>query len=554
MLCHMGTAPLPRRGIETTDSSNVHRLSRGAEVAQLTYEASAVDAEDVAKDLIAIAKSRAEQDRREWTARRRALLYDDWQGLLFEDMKKRLNEALWPIICGEDGSYCNISRNPAKAIWSEMSVLYNLPPQRATPGDKNATSEAYKALLDGTLFDLFLAEAELELAAFNDLVMWPSTARDDTGRVVLEHNKIAGDQCTVVYDPELGGERKPWAVVMLDQFADAKANQFTRYRILTRDWRMAFDDQGKRLGWHTMREVPPIPEPGDDDWTDLDVGIVNPLGLRHLVFAHRFPFSKKFWSVTPDDDLVELALDQGRFETNTTDQKNRAGHKQIVLTGDSIHEAEPQMLDVSQIIKLKGTNLTATVVEWSPDFEARTRVQDAGEARAAAMRGINPERLRRSYQTDAQARNIEASKHEQRAKTQPLWVAIENRYMRACKLVAGLMRMPAAADIDVAQRLKISYVPTRAVSNPKEQAETDGVRVEQGVQHPAEPIMREDPSLTKEQAMAELKGNIKAAAEVDKLKRKAQPKPVTVKAPGQDLTQPPPPAPPAVPPETDGEE
>jgi hypothetical protein len=223
------TQPFTRDALDA-GTDTVHRLSRVERAVELSYETSAVDAVDYGRQCVAVARSQPERQRRRLVARRRDIINDNWQALVYSDLKDRLHSDLHRAVLGKDGQFCDISRNPAKNIWQETAVLYKGPAQRETPSKPN-DAELYKDLTRDTKFQTFWQRVEFELMVFNDLILWPSTIKRH-GRKVLKHNKAAGDTVTAIFEPELGGRNEPYALVFIDNYRDAAGNNRERYFVV----------------------------------------------------------------------------------------------------------------------------------------------------------------------------------------------------------------------------------------------------------------------------------------------------------------------------------
>ena len=75
----------------------VHRMSHVERMVWMSQQASALDAVDYGRECVRYAQSNDERDRRRMVQRRREFITDNWQHLLYADMKDRIREpTLWP--------------------------------------------------------------------------------------------------------------------------------------------------------------------------------------------------------------------------------------------------------------------------------------------------------------------------------------------------------------------------------------------------------------------------------------------------------------------------
>lgn len=493
-------------------ATSARRLSAVEQLVAMSYEASALDALDYGRECVRLAQSNAERTRRQAMARRRAIVEDNWRDLVYSDLKTRLRAELHSYVMGPHGEYCDISRNPAKNIWQETAVLYKSPAARETPA-KPDDAELYRRLTRGTKFNSFWAAVEYELPVYNDLVIWP-TVVELRGRRVLRHNKAAGDTVTAIYDPELGGQAEPYALVFVDSWSDGTRAR-ERYFWWTPQWRAIFDDDADltRLDQQTLAPI-------DDDDKNAP-SFDNPYGRMIFTYLHVDPHRASFWNQTSGEDLIGLTLKTARQQTQTADLFNRSGHKQIVATGTSIRQGEKTLLDTGALIKVLGDGVSAQLVDWTIDFESRQRVIDNDEARAAASYGINPERLRKtSYQTAEGARLTERPLEERRAKTREPFCDAERDYRRDLIRVCEVDRPDGVEELpDPNVWMEVTHAPIAYPGDPKQQLDVDAAEISLGIISPVEVIQRRYPGISRDEALKRLRDNLQDAAEVARIKQ-----------------------------------
>lgn len=491
----------------TWPADTVHRLSRVEQMVYLSRAKSTIDAVDYARDCIELAESASEKRRRALTARRRAILEDNWQSIVYADLKKRIHSTLHPYVLGDNGRYCDISRNPAKNIWQECAVLYKSAAQRETP-EKPADAELYRRLVRGTKFQTFWAQVEVELYFFNDLILWPTTVKR-RGRKVLQHNKAAGDTVTAIFDPELGGT-EPFAIIFHDHYQKGDGLG-VRYIWWTPQWRAVFDDSDDKVRLDPVTLLPL------DDSAPLD----NPYRQMPFTYLHLNPYHNTFWNQTQGDDLVELTIKTGRQQTQTNDLFNRCNHKQAITTGENIRKVEDKtLLDPGAHMKIYSDGSTQ-LVDWAPDFEGRQNVIDRDEARAAGSYGINPERLRKtSYQTAEGARLTERPLEEKRHKMREPLADAERDYRESVIRVADVERIADEETLpDPEVWMEVIHAPIAYPGDPKAQLEVDEMEIGIGLTNAIEIMQRRYPGISKKEAERRIQQNIKMQAKVQKLKQ-----------------------------------
>jgi DnaJ-domain-containing protein 1 len=432
--------------------------------------------------------------------------------MLAADMKLRLTEeTLQNAILGKNGEFADISRNPAQDIWNELAVLYKQPAKRTTPTDEQQ-GDLYKSLLRWSDFHPFWQQVEVELAAFNDLLIYP-TVRKRRGRQVLQHNVAAGDTVSVFFDYEMvGNASEPVVAVFFKHYLE-DGNPRTNYSVWTKSWAMDFAGE---QGW------PRIDEDGtkiDDEADDGDLHEAYG-GEWPFVFVHKNATQGDFWDQTSGERLVDLTLKVGRRQTDDDYQWFRSRFKQLLVIGERIKHADKSLHDISAFLKILGQGISAQVVDWQVDSKAHQDTINGEEIRAAASYGINAERLRRtSYQTAEGARLSERGLTERRERFEPIFARIEDEYYWLCCATAQAHNMPAVPNPDA--ELEVIFAPIEYVGDPLAQLEVDEKRTKIGYQSIVDGILAEHPSWTRAQALDYLKRNLEELAEVQKLKQAA---------------------------------
>ena len=491
---------------EQWDRSLVHQRSRVEQAIIQSYETSALSAADYCRQAIETAESQAERVRRSMCYQRRMILYDAWRPLLVADIKNRLAKDLWTAVIGADGDYADTSRNAARAIWEEMAVLYKQPALRATPDAPGADDE-YKKLVRWSDFHPFWQSVEVQLAAFNDVIIWPTT-RKRRGKKVLQHNAIAGDCCSALFDPELTDG--PAVLVFFYRYNIGNIAH-TRWTVHTPWWEMAFSDD------RSVSRVDPVTGSviADDDPRGDKTGDDWP-----FVFINRDPFHPWFWDQTSGTDLIDLTLKLGRRQTDDDYLWHRASFKQLLATGERLTTKGKTLLDPSAVITFQGSGISTTIVDWQVDFKTRQDVVNGEEIRAAASRGINPERLRRTgYQTAQGAKLSERGLIERRERFESIFARAEDEYYHLCAKLAADERMDARPDPEA--ELEVTYGPIDYMGDPLQQLAVDEQRARLGLQAMTDSILAEHPSWTRERALEYLAANVAELSEVARIKQMA---------------------------------
>jgi hypothetical protein len=504
----LGPRPIDNRadGGGAWNRAYVHQSTR---VEQLVLESalrSAVSAEDYARIVIDIANSAAERKRRGFAQRRRAIVNDAWQELLVADIKNRTTPELWPALMGPEGEYADISRNPARDIWAENAVLYKSAAKRGTPKDFGE-GEKYRDLT-GRRFHTFWQRVEFDLQAFNDVIIWPTVGMHYDQRV-MRHNIAAGDTVTVVFDEELGGSQ-PYAICFIDHFKTSNGMPTKRYRIWTEDWRLVFNNDGERIDPITGIVI----EDGSPGWE-------NPYGILPFVFVHRDPYQPYFWDQTTGEDLISLTLKTGRFETDTDYKAWRAGHKQIMVTANSrVRDFDKTLLDPGALIKIIGDGAVGTLIDWQIDLGARLDTVNGWEIRAAASRGIKPERLRRTnYQNAEVARLSERGLQERRERMEEIFREAESDYYYVTAVVGAEEEM--APRIDKAAELEVIYAPIDYPGEPAARLAVAETQARLGVKSLVDLVLEDHPTWDEDEALEFIEQNIETLAKIQAIKSAA---------------------------------
>lgn len=464
-------------------ASLIHAQSPAQLLAQSAYEASGVTVEQYAKKVLAYANCAREQARRVLVARRRAMLTDAWAPLLVEHVKSWVRPEVADAVLGTGNEHADIGMNAARDIWRELAVLYQQEARRTTTPP--AAGEAYLRLV-GDEFDQFWDQVEVALEAFNDVVIWP-TVIERNGEKVIRHRWAAGDCFTVVLDEEDPGVVD--ALVFHDEFTDLDGKRHARSILWSDAFHAVFNAKGDIVG-------------GGFEG-------MNPYGRLPHVALHLLPSPDDFWENTAGEDLVNLTLTIGSQRTFANYAWKMNSFKQLVVVGDRIESKEQQLLDPAAILRIQGQNVTATIADWQVNFDQRRKWIDADMAMAAAARGINPERLKRTanYQTAQGARLGDRGLEERRRRKSKILRAAERAYYRSVCLVA---KVHGFADVpDPAAVLDVRHAPMEYLEDPLQRLEYYRQAVEMGVESLVGLVQTMNPTWTEQQCrdfLAQTKG------------------------------------------------
>ena len=159
---------------------HVFARTQARQLVEASYERSAVDVMEYAALVVAFADSNEEVARRAAIRRRLDICRDSWGPLLVAAIKNWFTPEVAQALLGQQFDHVDLSRNPAKNIWTELAVTYKSPPKRITP-DETKDGERYLEMLKGTGFDLFWQLVEFLLSACNEVLVWPDVIQRTSG-------------------------------------------------------------------------------------------------------------------------------------------------------------------------------------------------------------------------------------------------------------------------------------------------------------------------------------------------------------------------------------
>lgn len=464
--------------------------------------ASSVDLVDLARKVVEISKSPGEIARKFQTSIRRGMIEDNWRLHLQRDMEERLKNAdLRGRIIGTDGMFCDTSRNIARDIWNEDSVLYKNAAVRRTQPEEQAAK--YDAINAGTSFATFWQTVEVSLEAFNTILLWPEVVMRN-GRRSLRHRWVAGDQVTAIFDEHDAVE--PSSILITDTWQDLNGDRREHNYFFTQQANIVLDEEGRRV----------------DPLSGIELGDAAPVAANEIgewpfVIIRRQPHFHDFWSQTCGEDLVQLTLKLGRHQTLTNYLWQVSGHKQLVVTGTSIKKSPPQMLDPAASLKIVGEDINSQLVDWQVDFSMRQEVMNGEEIRSAASRGINAERLRKtSYQSAEGAKLAERGLQERREKKEDIFKDAEVSYYRKVCLVARAGYMSEVPDPSAA--FEVIHAPIDYSGDPLARIELARQQIAMGSGSLVDLVLEDHPAWSKEEALEHIEYNVNLSAEIAEIR------------------------------------
>ncbi len=470
-----------------------------------SYEMSVITFEEYAQIAIDFAKSEAEVTRRQKTDVRIQLLRDDWREALYEALRKWLTPEIYELVANNTMDNLDLSNNPAKHIWNDLSVLYKLPPKRFTP-TKEKDIDKYNKLLEKTKFDLFWQQVELLLNACREVVIWPSVTEDGDGNKIIKHHVEAGNRMSVITKP--GDKTEIEAYIQLYETKDKE----THYRIWTDWWYGVFREDTKE-GLLRVDLVDPLITPESAYYG------ANPYGKMPQVMVRLMDWQDKIWDETTGMDVVDLTLKGGRAKAFYRYMQKVSGFKQGVVTGSPDKEFE-QLLDPAYLITIAGHDTNFSTVDWSVDLGAMQACMANDELTVAANYGINPQRYKSAgdYQTSFAAKSAERGLQEYREKTKSVFKFAEAEYRDSVVMIAkahGIKKLP-----DPKTAMDVMHAPMAYPENPIIQADLDEREIKLGVSSQIEMIKRKNPQFTDEQAQQHLERIMENIAFVNDMKSK----------------------------------
>lgn len=482
--------------------------SRAVGVVRASYISSAVDVDEYARAVIEYARSGPEVARRALMRRRQDILRDSWGPLLRAALRAWLHPDVYRRVVGVNGDHLDLSRNPAKNIWQELAVVYKLPPRRSTQNNPR-NGELYNELLADTGMDLHWQMFEVLLNACNEVLVWPAVVTRPNGDVVVKHRYATGSTVTLVTSESDPTEIE--AVLICDEYADVRGGRHERYYLWTDAWHVAYEYGVATRGSSRLSRVGRVLPAGDDAPSEL-----NAYGRIPQVVMRLTPWQDTPWDTTSGEDLVDLTLRGGEERQLYRYQQKMGGFKQLAAVGD-IDEVPEQILDPGDVLKFPGQG-SVTVLDWQTDLKERLDCMMTDELAAAAAKGINPERYKRtaSYQTSFGARLSERGLSERRVRNVPIFVSAEAEYYRVFCEVARVHGIPNVPD--PSDRLVVEHAPMSYPEDPGQQVNVDAMELSLALVNHVELIQRRKPELTSEQAMQILEHNLEVVARVSEMK------------------------------------
>lgn len=225
------------------------------------------------------AKDRSEEDRQVEAARRRSILEDDWEDILYQELyteyeSPKLRRQLRHLISTE--------HNLAKRICRELSRVYKWGATRElrTP----AETETFRRLADECRYDEVLAQANFYVNGLRDVGIAPRVTQ--RGRMKLD--VFLPDSTSIAQYPDDPTEA-------LAQWSDATLSQTRGYSLVT----IAYADPEKWIFW--------------DQRGNVLATIPHAVGKLPVTWVHADERIDTFWADTVGRDLFEANISIGKL-------------------------------------------------------------------------------------------------------------------------------------------------------------------------------------------------------------------------------------------------
>lgn len=490
---------------------SVHLRTQAQQLVLTSYERSSMTLLQYAEAVIKYAESGPEVARRAASRKRVAMLRDAWGPLLKAAFENWTTPAVQMAVMGANRDHMDLSHNPAKNIWGELSVTYKLPPVRTTP-EKLEDGVRYVELLNrDSDFNLFCQVVEVLLEACNEVLIWPDVIERADGTKSIKHRYATPDQFSLVVLEEDPTELE--AIIIIDEYTTLGGQIKKCYRLWTPAWHAQFErgtDGLERTGFVA---------PGPDTAPEVDNTADNPYGRFHMQLVRLTDWGDTLLDATTGEDLVDLTIHGGIERALYRYMQKMSGFKTGVAVGQSIDNPPQQLLDPGAIIRIE-TDGTFQVVDWSVSLKDRLDCMMSDEVAAAASRGINPERYKKTgnYQSGFGARMSERGLAELRAKRSSIFARVEARYKEAACVVwaaHGIEDVP-----DPAIKLEVKHAPLEYPEAPLDQLQVEEKELSIGLQSQVTLVQRRNPEWTEKQALDFVRKNLEVIAEVNDLKTK----------------------------------
>lgn len=474
---------------------------QGSLALDLSVRRSMVSVDEFAKKLIDYHKSPSETARRDLIKKRRAIVEDRWQAYLISEIENTVTPTVASAIMGARDRRVDITRNIARDIWREMTSLYRKPPSRSLEPKSDDALLKYQTLLAGTNFDLFWMRVEFALKAYNDVIVYPHVV-EHYGQKILRHRMIVGDQVTVLSHPN--DPMIPEAILIEDCYKNLDGKEVVQFHIVTNFFKETYDIDGNRIT---------APEGFDPESPYHFAAPSMP-----FVAIHANPFAVSFFDPTTGADIVDLTVDVGYDSTMQRYQRRMSSFKQVIITGSSIAPSVEHIRDTLAFIKIEAESASTQIVDWTIDHQAYQQMIDSREARAAASRGINPEKLKTAqsnYITIASARISERGLLEARQENVPIFVEAEKQYYRLLCTLAKAYGMDAP---DPSLTLLVKHADLEYPEDPQALFSLRKNEASMGLLSLASLVLEKHPDWTEDQAKQFIVDNISFNATIADIK------------------------------------
>lgn len=474
-------------------------LSIARNLVERSYESSALDIDDYAAAVIKYAESPVERERRAEIQLRLDIYRDAWN----EALQGLLKATTHPTVYKAIAKVGDISRNPAKRIWSELAVLYTAEARRWT--DPKPDGERYLEIQKQAVlspFVMFWPDVEELVQVCNDVLIWPEVVHLPDGRKIPYNRYCCGNAFTIVWSTEVRGLME--CVVELDDRVDPLGNKERVYHLWTDNWYAAY----RKLDENNLERADRV----------QDVGPANPYQQMPHWLIRRRTWQDIDLDSKSGSDLVRGTIVGGGSQQFFRYHQKMSGFKQAAVTGMDIEDMPKQLLDPGQVFKVTGHQAALEVIDWQLQLKEQQDVMDTDELRLAASRGINPERYKRTanYQTTFGAAMSERPLEYLRTRMIPPFSIAEEQFYRSCCIVWERHGIENPPDADA--KFFVEHVPLKAPEDPEAQLRTETQELALLLVDHITLLKRRRPDLTDDEAREELRRIAANVEEVQKIK------------------------------------
>ena len=437
---------------------------------------------------------------------RMSMYLDNYEDLILTKLKtqfsKENQDVLYPMVALHD--------NVFKAINNLKAKTYKDSPNREWVVN-NEADESYNDLILKSNLDS--ESIRLEKFSFINNIAF-MRAKIVYGKLCYE--AIAPEYIDIEQDPQ-----DPWkfnALVHTIVKNATSGEHTTAYHVWT-NGKSSIDEETMPNGYMQTvyldsegveRGGEKIPNPYIDPETQE--GIIPYVEMRTVMGVD-------YWSETMNNDLYEGTLQINVKQTHSNNLKKYSGYRQLFISGGQVDTAklQNQKSDVASAIVVSGvvgqSEPTIQAVEHSNDPNVLDRAINGDKAQLAQNHGVsfNAEAMSGNQRQTAEAMTISRQQlMEIRKEVLPLFREYEKNLAKITVIIANTPQESGLGlNIDITGEFRIDYVEPKVVSSPKEELETDLLKISQGVMSKAQLLMKLNPDIKSEEDAIERLEKIK---------------------------------------------